>query len=363
MAYAATNPARRLSEADVQKPETVKFLHDLESAVAHYGRSTGFFGTEMGARGTAYLSAAVVYESIVVDNNNDPQKKAKLEFPLVAIYPKEGTLMSDHPACVLDAPWVTAETKEAATLYRTYLLSQTAQQQALQFGFRPSDPQIALGAPLTADNGVDPKQPQNTLAVPNAATIRAIRDLWKQAKRQVNLTLLLDVSGSMQGERITKAREGAVAFIDQLADTDNLTLITFSNGPTVVFENLAVGQNRDKIKNDINSIIANGGTALYDSIAFAIERMPKDPTRISALVVLTDGEDTASATYKDADTLMKRYGMKAEGTSDVSIFTIGYGNEADAQALQLIAQQGRGAFSKGSTADIRNVYLDISTFF
>lgn len=369
MAYAANPGIRRLTVDEVNKTETVDFIHDIQSGIAHYGRSTGFFGTAMAQRGTSYLSAAVVYESVVIQNNTDPKVSRILEFPLVAVYPKDGTFQSDHPACILDAPWVSADQKEAAGLYRTYLLGKEAQQRALQFGFRPSDVSIPISEPITLANGADPAQPKNTLAVPNAATIRAVRQVWEQQKRQVNLTLLIDVSGSMKdNDKMVGAREGAAAFVDQLADNDVLTLVAFSTSQAVVFENLLIGPNRDAIKRDISQLTPQGGTALYDSIAFSIDRMKLDPTRINALVVLTDGEDRDSKRFPSGDPnsvtrLMQQYGQQAERDNDVAIFTIGYGAEASQDALTQIANQGRGAFRSGSTADIRQVYLDISTFF
>jgi Ca-activated chloride channel family protein len=106
MAYAARNQQTRLTVADVQDPKTADFINKVESAIAHYGSSTGFFGTAMISRGTSYLSAAVVYESVVVSSYSATPAP---EFPLVAIYPKEGTFQSDHPICVPDAAWITTE--------------------------------------------------------------------------------------------------------------------------------------------------------------------------------------------------------------------------------------------------------------
>ena len=47
-----------------------------------------------------------------------------------------------------------------------------------------------------AKNGADAPKPQSALQVPDAATIRAVRNLWQKQKRQVNLLLVMDVSGS-----------------------------------------------------------------------------------------------------------------------------------------------------------------------
>jgi Ca-activated chloride channel homolog len=362
MTYAATGKQRGLTVADVQAPQTAKFINDLESAVAHYGSSTGFFGDAMISRGSSYLSAAVVYESVVVSSYSAGRNP---EFPLVAIYPKEGTFQSDHPLCIPDAAWVSADQKEAANVYRNYLLSKPVQEQALQFGFRPADPEIAIGAPIDAAHGVDPKQPQSVLAVPDARTIRAVRDLWKGQKRQANLTLLIDISGSMKEEnKMAGAREGAAAFIDQLDPSDNLTLIVFDDRQDVIFENLNVGQNRDRMKQEVSLLVPRNGTALYDSVAVAVQRMKIDPKRINALVVMTDGKDTSSKQYANPDSLLSALKGTSEGVGpEVSIFTIGYGKDADESILKQIADNSRGAYRKGTTADILQVYREISTFF
>jgi Ca-activated chloride channel family protein len=362
MAYAARNQQSRLTVQDVQDPKTADFINKLESAVAHYGSSTGFFGTAMISRGTSYLSAAVVYESVVVSSYS---ANPAPEFPLVAIYPKEGTFQSDHPMCIPDATWVTTEQKEAANIYRDYLLSKPAQEQALQFGFRPADPNIAIGAPIDAAHGVDPKQPQNTLPVPNAKTIQAVRDLWKAQKRKVNLTLLIDISGSMKDDnKIKGARDGAAAFIDQLDPSDNLTIIAFDESQQVLIDNQNVGQSRDKMKQEVSALIPQGGTALFDSISYSVKNMKVDPTRINAVVVLTDGQDTNSTQYKNVDTLVADLSKGSEGEgAEVSVFTIGYGKDADTTVLKQIAEKLRGAYRAGSTADIAAVYRDISTFF
>jgi Ca-activated chloride channel family protein len=286
-------------------------------------------------------------------------------FPLVALYPKEGTFLSDHPLCIPDAPWMNNDLRDAAGKYRDHLLSEAVQKQALQFGFRPGDTNIALGAPLDREHGVDPASLQNLLQVPNADTIRAIRDIWTAQKRQVNITMLIDISGSMREEnRIAGAREGAAAFIQQLAPSDTLTIILFDDQQTVLYENVNVGEYRDKMIADVKTILPRGGTALYDSIGIAVARMTIDPRKINAVVVMTDGQDTNSTTYNSARSLMEALGSSAEVPSaEVSIFTIGYGSNAAEDVLKEIANKGRGAYFKGSTENIAQVYRDMSTFF
>lgn len=368
MSYAAQNKVRGLTVEDVKKPETAAFLNQLESRIAHYGSSTGFFGDAMIERGPTYLSAAVVYENIVAGSYSEAKQKIKAGdgFPLVAIYPKEGTFQTDHPLCIPDASWVSAEQRDAANIYRDYLLSRPVQEQALKFGFRPASPDIPIGAPLDAANGVDPKQPQSVLQVPSAGVTREIRALWSQQKRQVNVTMVIDVSGSMRNEnRIQGAREGATAFIDRLNPTDTLSIIIFDDQPTTLYTAANVGTDREAMKRAVANLIPDGGTALYDSIGFAVENFALDPNRINALVVMTDGEDTDSSKYNPYDKLSTILGggAESEATGNILVFTIGYGSGANEDILKNIAKLGRGAYRKGTNADIAAVYREISTFF
>lgn len=366
MAYAASNPGRVLTVDDVNKPATGKFIKDLESAISHYGSSTGFFGDSMIQRGPTYLSAAVVYESIVASSYDQNGLQKNADFPLVAIYPKEGTFLSDHPMCIPDAAWMTDDLKAAAKSYRNYLLTKPAQEQALQFGFRPADPDIPLAKPISVEYGVDPKQPQNVLQVPDAKTIRAVRALWQQQKRQVNLSLVIDISGSMKDEnKIAGAREGAKAFVDLLDPNDTITVIVFDDRQDVLFDAVNVGTSRAAIKQKMDLLLPRGGTALFDSINFGVEKLKIDPNRINAVVVMTDGQDTDSQKYKTAGALMDKLAGTKEGArgSEVNIFTIGYGRGADANVLGIIAKRGNGKYASGQTDDIQAVFRDIATFF
>jgi Ca-activated chloride channel family protein len=364
MSYAATGKLRGLTDADVKSDTTAQFIKNIEGAVAHYGSSTGFFGTAMVERGPTYLSAAAVYENVVVDSYL-AGKKSPDGFPLVAIYPKEGTFQTDHPLCIPDGAWMSSDLREAAGLFRDFLLSKPIQEQGRQFGFRPADAALPITSPIDVSYGVDPTQPQNLLQVPSASTIRAIREVWGQQKRQVNLTMLIDISGSMRNEnRIAGAREGAAAFIAQLSETDNLTIILFDNAQTVLFSNARVGDKREEMIREVKAIVPQGGTALLDSIAYAVESMDIAPDKINAVVVMTDGQDTNSTRYKLPSMLMDAIvGNPETPTADVSIFTIGYGSDADESVLKDIATRGRGAYFKGTVENIAQVYRDMSTFF
>src|SRR5262249_50580706 len=160
-AYAGAKKTRGLTRADLDAKDTAALVDKVEQTIVHYGKSTGFFADKMLARGPTYLSAAILYENLVIESY---AKSPPL--PLVPIYPVEGTSWSDHPSSILDAPWVGAEEREAADVLLASLRTRPAQERALALGFRPADPGIAIGAPIDAAHGVDAKQPETLLETP-----------------------------------------------------------------------------------------------------------------------------------------------------------------------------------------------------
>src|SRR5215468_1623813 len=172
--YAASGKTANLTSADVNKPRTAEFLTGIEQSVVHYGSSTGFFGRQMFSTGPQYLSAAVLYENMVIESYS----QANLPFAVVPIYPKEGTFWSDHPIGIVERDWVTPEHREAAKAYIQYLLQPAQQQKAIAYGFHPSDVNLQIGSPLDSEHGVDPREPKTTLEVPSPQVMDAIIKLW-----------------------------------------------------------------------------------------------------------------------------------------------------------------------------------------
>jgi hypothetical protein len=69
IAYAAAGKQGNLTSADLTNPELRRFIENVLSNVSQYGNSTGFFAEDMfhcEYGGAAYLSAAVLYENLVV---------------------------------------------------------------------------------------------------------------------------------------------------------------------------------------------------------------------------------------------------------------------------------------------------------
>jgi Ca-activated chloride channel family protein len=357
--YAGAKKTSGLTRDDLQPAHVATFVDDIERSVVHYGSSTGFFGREMFASGPQYLSAAVLYENMVIEASN----QQNLAFPVVALYPKEGTFWSDHPVGIVDRPWVTPAHKDAAKAYIQFLLARPQQERAIAHGFRPALVEVPLAAPIDTAHGVDPKEPQTTLEVPTPEVINGILDLWRDHKKRSDVTLVFDTSGSMQEEgKIVSAREGAKQLISLLNDADEFSLLPFSTTVSEAGPIIRVKTGRADATTKIDGLFPEGKTALYDAIDAAYQRVASraKPDKIQAIVVLTDGADTSSR--MKLEDLLARIKATAE-TRPIKVFTIAYGREANRQILQAIAAATHARSYDGTPQNILGVFKDVSTFF
>ena len=108
----------------------------------------------------------------------------------------------------------------------------------------------------------------------------------------VSLGIALDTSGSMAGDKIQEAQSALDRFLFDLLDKDDeISLYRFSNYP-VLLEGWTA--DRHRLSRVLGRIVANGGTAMYDAVAEAIPLARQGQHRKKALLIISDGNDTAS---------------------------------------------------------------------
>lgn len=362
-AYAGVGKQRDLSEDDLASPELATFMSQVEGSIIHYGSSTGFFAQRMFERGPSYLSAAVMYENLIVAQEAKRLSGESDQLPVVAIYPKEGTFWTNNPYIVLNAPWVTEAQAEAAKAFEAFLLDRPQQERAIALGFRPADLSIPLGPPLDAAHGVDPSQPSTILEVPPAEIIESTQYLWRQVKRPVDLVLVVDTSGSMAGDKIAAVRTSLSQFIDLLDNRDRLQVMLFNSQVSSLTELSPLADKREEVSRRVSAIIEGGNTSLYDATAQAYEELQANgnPANIRAVVVLSDGEDTSSS--RALEQVLALMGGSEEGGNAIKLFTIAYGNDADLRLLQRLAETTGGRMFDGDPENINAVYAEIALFF
>jgi len=359
--YAATGKKEGLVPEDVtgEARETVK---EIERSIVHYGDTTLFISDQMRAEGPGYASAVAMEEATLVAFNRDRGSQPKL----VAIYPEEGTFYSDNPFIVLDADWVTPAQRRGAEAFQAFLAERITPEVAARAGFRPADVETAPVAPLNAENGVDPKQPERVLGLPEPRVLAQLKEAWREDRKPANVLLVLDTSGSMvEEDRLERAKDGLQSFLSEVAPQDSVGLTIFSDQIRPLIPVASFRQNRAQLEETVQGLIAEGGTAVYDATAEAFRQMGEladRNDRINAVVVLTDGEDTDSSRTVDQVTAELDQGDRE---TRVRVFTIAYsaGAVGAAEALERIAGASGGQAYTGDTDDIESVYRSISSFF
>ncbi len=140
----------------------------------------------------------------------------------------------------------------------------------------------------------------------------------------VSLGIVLDTSGSMDGEKMHAAREALDRFLFQLLDPqDEVFLYRFDNAPELV-----EGWTSDKrrISESLGRIQPRGGTALYDTVAEAVRMAQQGRNRKKAVVIISDGNDTSSHTdvfsvkqlIRETEVLVYAVGIDGGGISYIS---------------------------------------------
>jgi Ca-activated chloride channel homolog len=377
-AYAAAHKTAGLSVDDVNTADTAKLMAGIGRSVVYYGSSTGFFGKRMSEK-PDLLDAAVLYENMVVLHNRDRKSGVP---KLVAIYPSDGTFMSDHPVGIVTKSWVKDPEKQAAQKYIDWLLEEPQQKKALEYGFRPGNAAVAVSAPVDADNGVDPAQPERLLEVPSAEVLRACQKAWRGAKKPANVVLAIDISFSMKGQKINEAIGGGQELVDLLGDRDKLSILAFNSYLKWIQTDVPVGAagNREKIKASLAEMKPNWQTKLYDAVDASLDHLAanaegEDQGAISCLIVLSDGKDYDSTNPPHRTTLDDVVKTIQEKNKDrqIAIFTIGYGvrtadgqidkSDLDEPALKKIAESSGGSYQESSPEKLHEVLEKLSAFF
>jgi Ca-activated chloride channel family protein len=340
----------------------VEFVRGVENATVHYGDTTLTFldnmlREDLNGRPLTYASAVAVEEvSVIAYNRGDPADTGEAStppnVPLVAIYPEEGTLFSDNPAFILDAEWVDDIDRQAAQMFVDFVVEDPEnQQRVLEFGFRPGNPSVAIGDPITRENGLDPSQPETELQVPEPSVLAALIDSWEENRKTARVIMLLDVSGSMAdlgGEGFTKldlAKQAVLASLDAFKDDDEVGLWVFSTrlqGDDQDWLEMVpvapLSQNRSEFETRVRGLLADGGTGLYDSTSAAVTAVREsfDTSKINAVILLSDG---VCDDYDDGCNIEPLLNQLSSNERDpVRVFTVAYGSDADVAALEQIAE-------------------------
>jgi Ca-activated chloride channel family protein len=283
--------------------------------------------------------------------------------PLVAIYPKEGTFWHDDPFIVMAS--ASSAEQQAADQFFNFLMTADSQKLAMSYGFRPANNDVPLADPISPAFGVQAQGPQNTLPIPSAEVIVAAKQSWAQNRKRADIVLVVDVSGSMQDDgKMDQAKAGLGAFLQRILPEDRVGLVSFSSAATIAVPLAPLSENRIALDTAIQDLQPQGKTAIYDGLLTgkqALDSLPQEKEeRIKAIVLITDGQENASAASFDQ--------LKQEfDETGISIFPVAYGSDTDqseaTKTLEAIVDFSRTILVKGSTGDIGQIFDNLSRYF
>lgn len=360
---AGESTARRLEMSSVQSETVQDGVRDIESLVKHYSSRTTEF-KEYIAQGPDYLDFVALEENDLIFINQGKTSYKPPE-PLVALYPKEGTFWHEHPFGIVNADWVTAEQQDAAKVFTEYIRSEEVQLKVMENGFRPVNPAVPIGFPISTELGVDPNKPTNILTVPDADVIAAVQASWQFVKKQGDIFLVVDTSGSMYGDKLDEAKSASSAFLDGMSVQNRVGLIEFNKDVSVVSQLSSLESTSAQTKQQIENLFADGDTALYDSIIEAIDTLQavgeSEGDRIRAILVLSDGQDTSSVASLNA--VVSKVQAARTGRNPILVIPVAYGSDADISALNAIARASATKVQSGNPEDIQALLDLLSSYF
>jgi Ca-activated chloride channel family protein len=176
----------------------------------------------------------------------------------------------------------------------------------------------------------------------------------------VSVGVIFDVSGSMSGDKIRKAREALSRFIQTSHDSDEYFLIAFNSRAQLLLDKTRDG---DAVLNKLTFVETKSNTALYDACYLGVEKVTRGSHPKRALLLISDGQDNDSRyTFSEVRRLLKE--------SDVVLYSIGIlgGNDpasslglgGQASLDELSAVSGGKAFFPNTAAEMDELFERIA---
>ncbi|HEX8708714.1 MAG TPA: VWA domain-containing protein [Pyrinomonadaceae bacterium] len=176
----------------------------------------------------------------------------------------------------------------------------------------------------------------------------------------VSVGVIFDVSGSMSGDKISKAREALSKFIQTSHDSDEYFLIGFNSRAQLLLDKTRDG---DAILNKLTFVQPRSNTALYDACYLGVEKVTRGAHQKRALLLISDGQDNDSRyTFNEVRRLLKE--------SDVVLYSVGIlggsdpgnslGMEGQAILDELSSVSGGKAFFPSTAAEMDELFERIA---
>ncbi|MBI5536421.1 MAG: VWA domain-containing protein [Deltaproteobacteria bacterium] len=156
----------------------------------------------------------------------------------------------------------------------------------------------------------------------------------------ISMVLVIDTSGSMQGQKLQDAKRASIAMLDQMHNDDMVAVVRYASDAQVAVPLVSVGEGRERARNAIERMYASGNTDIANALRIASRLLAMDQVaRPQRIVLVTDGRDT-SGSPRDTGPNVAR-SLAARG---ITASALGIGVDYDAGYLTAVADRGRGNY-------------------
>lgn len=168
--------------------------------------------------------------------------------------------------------------------------------------------------------------------------ISAVNDAREQ-NLPLNLCLILDRSGSMNGKPLEIVKAAAVNLIKKLTERDRISVVAFDHRAKVIIPNQLVSD-PSQIERQIDTLVADGGTAIDEGLKLGIKEIAAGKQNtVSQIFLLTDGENE----HGDNQRCLKLAQLASE--HNITINTLGFGEHWNQDVLEQIADSAGGSLT------------------
>ncbi|HEY9728873.1 MAG TPA: vWA domain-containing protein [Chroococcales cyanobacterium] len=247
-----------------------------------------------------------------------------------------------HNSPLVGFEWNTPTQQDALKKFAEFATSAPMQQLAKTQGFEATDYLKSSDLP----------------PVPSGEVLKAAQTYWKQRKdggRTVYMTIVIDTSGSMEGDRLKSVKQGLQIASNAINSGNQVGLITFSDRPKYLvplapFDTLQ----HQRLLAAIDRLEADGSTAMYDGtmvgLADLMERKKTDPNGRFYLLLLSDGEANAGFNFEQVKDIVKY--------SEVRVYPIAYG-EVNQQELQSLSSLRESTVQAGNPQNVQRLLKEL----
>lgn len=214
--------------------------------------------------------------------------------------------------------------------------------------------QVAVNTEDTSGNVVGTLGPESfQIAVDGKLTTVSAAELASSTSSPLDVLLMIDTSGSTEGEGLAQAKSAAVSFIRNLAPEDRVAVMRFANSVTVQQD---FTSDKEAAVAAVQNLVAKGQTELYKAAAGAINQAATSASSRRAVILLTDGSQDVVVTDVTASAA-----LSLASSTGIPVFTIAQGAAIeDASFLADLADASNGAYLEApGPGDLNSVYQSI----